>query len=69
MPDKFTLKQEHLTLLTAASWRWDDDGEYGGPAIDCKRPFGNSGRSQILADIREALGRPSPQKCVHCGER
>jgi len=37
----FKLKQEHIKLLKNAYISWDDC-EYGAPAIDCKRPYGNS---------------------------
>lgn len=38
----FTVTEEHLALLRAMEWRWDDC-EFGAPAVDCKRPFGFSG--------------------------
>ncbi len=37
----FTIKPEHLRLLRAAHWRWDDSYE-GAPGIDAKRPWGFS---------------------------
>lgn len=48
----FEVKQEHLKLLRNAIIRWEDC-EFGAPAIDCKRPYGNS---QVLSDIAEILG-------------
>lgn len=54
MSDTFTVRPEHVALLRAASWRYDDEIEFGGPAVDFKRPFGNSGG--IYEDMREALG-------------
>jgi len=47
------LKIDHLKLLAAASWDFRDM-EYGAPAIDCKRPFGNS--MGIENDMCHALG-------------
>lgn len=48
----FTLTEDHITLLRRANLRWDDC-EYGAPAIDCKRPYGNS---DVELDIAEILG-------------
>lgn len=48
---KFTLTADHLTLLRAAVVRWEDC-EFGAPAIDCKRPYGNSG---VLYDMAQLL--------------
>jgi hypothetical protein len=49
---RFTVKEEHLKLLRAAYVSWDG-GEFGAPAIDCKRPYGNS---DVYTDIAEILG-------------
>lgn len=51
-PKEFTLKAEHLTLLKAAELWWDDSC-YGAPAIDSKRPYGNS---SVTYDVAELLG-------------
>ncbi len=53
-PVTFEVTSEHLTLLRAMHWRWDDC-EFGAPAVDSKRPFGSS--SGIVGDIADALGR------------
>lgn len=50
--ETFTLTDEHLTLLRAAYIGWEDC-EFGAPAIDCKRPYGNS---DVIGDIHELLG-------------
>ena len=47
----FELKEEHITLLQNAYLRWEDC-ETGAPAIDCKRPYGNS---YVPADVAEIL--------------
>ena len=47
-----TVTSEHLKLLQAMYLRWEDC-EYGAPAVDCKRPYGNS---DVEADILELLG-------------
>jgi hypothetical protein len=49
---RFTLTQEHMTLLKHMVVRWDD-GEFGAPCIDCKRPYGDSG---VIEDMVEILG-------------
>lgn len=48
----FELKSEHITLLRRAYVRWEDC-EFGAPAIDCKRPYGDS---DVLDDMAEILG-------------
>lgn len=60
---RFELKAEHLKLLKQSCWRWEDC-EYGAPAMDCKRPFGNS---SVIPDVMEILG-VEEKKCPHCGE-
>lgn len=50
--DIFILKKEHLKLLQRAYVRWEDC-EFGAPAIDCKRPYGNSSVFQDIAEILE----------------
>lgn len=50
-PNEFTLTEQHLTLLNHAYVRWDDC-ETGAPAIDCKRPYGNS---YVEGDVLEIL--------------
>jgi hypothetical protein len=49
---RFQVKDEHIKLLRRAYVGWDD-GEYGAPTIDCKRPYGNS---DVEGDIGEILG-------------
>jgi hypothetical protein len=49
---EFTVTEEHLKLLRRANVGWEDC-EFGAPAIDCKRPYGNS---DVVADIGEILG-------------
>lgn len=39
--ETFEIKNEHLELLKRAFVSWDSC-EYGAPAINCKRPYGNS---------------------------
>lgn len=53
-PDSFTVTEDHIKLLRRAYVGWEDC-EYGAPAIDCKRPYGNSSVEQ---DIAEILGWP-----------
>ena len=48
--EEFTLTEEHLVLLRAMF-------ENGAPAVDPKRPYGNS---HVPSDIRRLLGWPKP---------
>ena len=41
-----------MKLLEKACWDYEEC-EYGAPAIDCKRPYGNS---DVEGDIAEILG-------------
>ena len=50
----FFLTQDHIKLLQRAYVRWEDC-EFGAPAIDCKRPYGNS---NVYHDITEILDYP-----------
>lgn len=50
--DTFEVTAEHVKLLRAANVSWDRC-EFGAPAIDCKRPYGNS---NAFGDIAEILG-------------
>ena len=47
----FEIKEEHLKLLKRAYVSWDNC-EFGAPAINCKRPYGNS---DVLSDIAEII--------------
>lgn len=53
----FVVTEDHLKLLRQAYIGWDDC-EYGAPAIDCKRPYGNG---SVTEDIAEILGWPVPE--------
>lgn len=48
---EFELTEAHVTLLRRAYVRWEDC-EFGAPAIDCKRPYGNG---DALTDIAKLL--------------
>lgn len=52
MTQQFRVLPEHVKLLQRAYVSWDE-GEFGAPAIDCKRPYGNS---NAIADIGKILG-------------
>lgn len=49
---QFTVTKDHIKLLRSAYVGWEDC-EFGAPAIDCKRPYGNS---SVELDIAEILG-------------
>ena len=51
--ETFEVKDEHLKLLKRAYVRWEGGGEYGAPAINSKRPYGNS---DVDCDIADILG-------------
>lgn len=48
----FEVTEDHRRLLRRMCIGWEDC-EYGAPAVDCKRPYGNSG---VTEDICEILG-------------
>ena len=49
---KFTIKEQHIKLLNKMYINWQDC-EFGAPAVDCKRPYGDS---MVYNDLAEALG-------------
>jgi hypothetical protein len=49
---KFTLTEDHIKLLENTYIEWGD-GKNGAPAVDCKRPYGNS---NVAYDVAEILG-------------
>ncbi len=49
---EFTITEEHMKLLERMYIGWEDC-EFGAPAVDCKRPYGNS---YVYGDIAEILG-------------
>ena len=49
---QFEIKKEHLKLLKNFNVGWDE-GEFGAPGIDPKRPYGNS---DVHLDMIEILG-------------
>lgn len=61
----FTVTEQHLALLGRAYVRWDDC-EFGAPAIDPKRPYGNS---SVERDIAEILNEPEWQTAVEEDDR
>lgn len=48
---EFEVTEDHLKLLKRMYIGWEDC-EYGAPAVDCKRPYGNS---SVAHDIYEIL--------------
>lgn len=54
---KIKITEAHLKLAQRMYVDWDSY-EYGAPAIDCKRPYGNS---DVEKDILEILGLPYPE--------
>lgn len=56
--NEFTITEEHLKLSQRMYVSWDDC-EFGAPAIDCKRPYGNS---YVEGDMIEILDIEDPRK-------
>ena len=56
MHQEFTLTDEHIKLLRRVNVSWEDT-EAGAPAIDPKRPYGNS---DVPADMHEILAGERP---------
>ena len=52
MTIKFVVTEDHLKLLKHFWIDWDNT-EFGAPAVDPKRPYGNS---SVISDIAEILG-------------
>ena len=70
--ERFEFTEDHLKLLRQMSVGWQEycDGEYSGaPEIDPKRPYGNSGMTQIATDVAETLGWEPECRNDHDGER
>jgi hypothetical protein len=51
---EFTVTEDHLALLQHAHFYWDYGEGYGAPAINPKRPYGNSYVERDIAEILEA---------------
>lgn len=52
----FFLTEEHVKLMQGLHFYYENGYKYGAPAVDAKRPFGNSGRHQIVMDMAKILG-------------
>lgn len=62
LKELFDLKQEHIDLLKHVNLKWEEDPDYGGPAVDGKRPYGER---LLLESVAEALNW-KPAEC-DCG--
>lgn len=51
--NRFTLTTQHIALLKRMCVEWQDDPYDGAPAINIKRPYGNS---SVWQDVAEAIG-------------
>lgn len=61
---ELTITEDHLRLLPHLWFRWEDEPYSGAPAVDIKRPYGNS---DVLGDLIEHL-RPELFEAYTCGE-
>jgi len=50
---KFTVTEDHLKLVERMYVEFDSGCEFGAPAVDPKRPYGNS---DVYTDMGEILG-------------
>ncbi len=53
--DQHRVLPEHIALLKAAQVDWVDC-EFGAPAIDCKRPYGNSSVHEDIVEVLHDAG-------------
>lgn len=58
----FTVTDGHIKLLERSTIRWEDHSYDGAPAVDTKRPYGNS---DVPNDIMEIL-EWKVERCPHC---
>jgi hypothetical protein len=56
--NRFELCEEHIKLLQGMYWEYSDC-ETGAPAVDCKRPYGNS---YVPPDVADILGVKLPDE-------
>jgi hypothetical protein len=52
-PNRFTITDDHLLLLKRMHFRFEAGIEFGAPAVDPKRPYGNG---DVFGDMRHILG-------------
>lgn len=62
---RFTITEQHLKLIRAMQIDFDASIEFGAPAVDPKRPYGNS---SVYVDMRKILGMPAPDDDMDCQE-
>ncbi len=49
----FIVSEQHLKLLKRLNFMYDESCEFGAPAVDPKRPYGNG---DVYGDMRKILG-------------
>lgn len=52
-PQTFTLTEQHIKLVRAMCVEWSDEAYDGAPAVNIKRPYGNS---FVPGDVAKILG-------------
>lgn len=55
--ERFEVTEDHLKLVRQMNFRYEDWSEFGAPAVDSKRPYGNS---DVLSDIVEIITGHNP---------
>ncbi|MDE2101306.1 MAG: hypothetical protein KGL39_28930 [Patescibacteria group bacterium] len=58
MPEVFIVAEDHLKLLRKMRFDWNRS-DFGAPAVDSKRPYGNG---DVYRDIMEILGMKLPDQ-------
>lgn len=51
--ETFEITENHLKLAKQLYWEWESDAYSGYPAVNCKRPYGNS---DVYDDVAEIIG-------------
>ena len=56
-PQRFEVTPDHIALLQRMYVQWDYSAYYGAPAVNIKRPYGNS---DVVDDVHEICDWPRP---------
>lgn len=53
--ERFVITHDHIKLLQNMYFSYDEGGEFGAPAVNSKRPYGNSNVYDDIGEIIEEL--------------